>query len=668
MFKKSFKSISILFRFAPVLTVLKLVQIGLSAALTPLSIYFTQRIIDAVSGILAQGGGWGGWSGQGSQGGWGGQGSQGSQSSLLLWLGLLLFSLLFYSAIGAGFFNGILHVSFRRKLNIGMTPEVIAKFMRLDYACFEDEGVQDTLLRMSSDPQDKVFQLFLTMLQVLESMIGVVGAALIFAQAGWWFVAGFAGLLVPMIWLDFKAADMMNTMFNNQSADERMMHYLGGLLSNKSSLFELKIFRATQYISGKWRVISRKVLDARVKTTIHSQKYFLVSTVLFKCWSFFIVLGLISTIVNGSITIGLFTALIASTWAILNNAEALSYSVQNMRRQYLMMEHYYTFFGLPEIDACSAHGAYGAQDAYGSHNAHGAQDAYGAHNALDTYGAHRAQDACDAQNAHSPRVAHVEPPVEIPPHIVFDNVVFCYPKTESKVLNGVSFEVNAGERVALVGVNGAGKSTIIKLLCRLYKPDSGRILINGADIQTLDAAALRRAFSVVFQDFCHYELTLRENVAFGDLSKLNDDGALHGALAMGLAEGIADLDAPLGKLEESGVDISGGQWQRIAVARACLSNSAFVILDEPTASLDPVAESNMYHSFAEVLKNRGCIMISHRLASARMADKIVVLSDGVVKEMGRHDDLMSAGGLYARMYESQSGWYATDAEGGGRDI
>jgi ABC-type multidrug transport system fused ATPase/permease subunit len=464
---------------------------------------------------------------------------------------------------------------------------------------------------MSSDPQYKVFQLFLTILGVLECMVGVVGAALIFAQAGWWFVAGFAALLVPMIWLDFKAANMMNTMFNEQSTDERKMHYLGGLFSNKTSLFELKIFRATDYIAQKWRGISRDVLDTRVKTTIRSQKYFLISTILFKCWSFFIVLGLVSTIINGSITIGLFTALITSTWAILQNADTLSHTVQNLRQRYLLTEHYYKFLSLPEI-----------------------------------------------QNEG-------EPLTDEPPHIVFENVVFTYPKTDVKILNGVSFEVKQGERVALVGENGAGKSTIIQLLCRLYKPDSGHILINGMDIQTVDAAALRRVFSVVFQDFCKYTLTLRENVAFGDLSKLHDDDALQDALKMGLADGIVppagipNLDTPLGKLEENGVDISSGEWQRVAVARACLSNSAFVILDEPTASLDPVAESNMYHGFAEVLKNRGCIMISHRLASARMADKIVVLSDGVVSEIGGHTDLMAAGGLYSRMYESQSAWYSS---------
>ena len=588
MLRKSFKSISIVFKYAPGLTVVKIIQIGLSAVLAPLSIYFTQRIIDTATGIITNGGGWRG---------------------LAPWLSLLLFSM-FFSSVGGGFLNGMLYISIKRRLNAGMTPDVVEKFKRMDYACFEDKGVQDTLQRMSSDPQDKVFQLFLTILGVVECSIGVVGAALIFTQAGWWFAAGFAALLVPMIWLDFKAADMMNTMFNNQSQDERMMHYLGGLLSGKSPLFELKVFRATGYIAKKWRGISQAVLDTRVKTTMRAQKYFLLSIVLFKCWSFFIVLSLVSVVVSGNATIGLFTALIISTGAVLGNADTLSHTVQNLRQRHLLMEHYYRFMSLPESPAV------GAPLPGGS------------------------------------------------PRIVFEDVVFAYPNTDSKILDGVSFEVRQGERVALVGENGAGKSTIVKLLCRLYKPDGGRILINGVDIQALDDGALRSMFSVVFQDFCKYALTLRENVAFGDLAKLHDDGALLGALRTALAEGIADLDAPLGKLEESGVDISGGQWQRVAVARACLPDSSFVILDEPTASLDPVAESEMYHSFAKVLDNRGCIMISHRLASARMADRIVVLSGGAVAETGRHADLMEAGGLYSRMYESQSAWYAPSEKGG----
>ena len=588
MLHKSMRSISILFKYAPWLTALKLLQIGLSAVLTPLSIFFTQQIIDTASGVILFGY---------------------PIKKLYLWISLLLFSM-FFSSVGGAFFNGILYVSIRRKLNVGMTPDILEKFKKLDYACFEDKDVHDTLERMSSDPADKVFQLFLTVNGVFEYAIGVFGASVIFMQAGWWFAIGFAALLLPMILLDFKAADMMNTMFNNQSQEERKMHYLGELLSSKSSLYELKVFGSSGYIVRKWRDIARQVLDARVKTTMRSQKYFLLSMILFKCWSFFVVLSLLSAVLRGTITIGIFTALIASTGTVLENAEMLSHSLQNLRQRHLLMEHYFRFMSLPEI-------------ADGRENT-----------AVES------------------------------PHIVFDDVTFTYPKTCKRVLNGVSFDIRPGERVALVGENGAGKSTIVKLLCRLYNPDGGRILINGVDIRELDIYTMRRIFSVVFQDFCKYTLSLRENVAFGDISRLNDDESIRAALKMGLADCTADLDTPLGNLEEKGVDISGGQWQRIAIARACLPDSAFVILDEPTASLDPVAESEMYHSFAEVLKNRGCIMISHRLASAHMADKIIVLSDGVVAETGSHDELMAANGIYTKMYKAQSSWYVQAPEGG----
>jgi ABC-type multidrug transport system fused ATPase/permease subunit len=236
------------------------------------------------------------------------------------------------------------------------------------------------------------------------------------------------------------------------------------------------------------------------------------------------------------------------------------------------------------------------------------------------------------------------------------------------VLRGVTFSVRQGERVALVGENGAGKSTIVKLLCGLYKPDRGDIRIGGAPIAELSASQLRRVFSVVFQDFGSYELTLRENLAFGDIGKLNDDGALRGALERGLWSESMALDTNLGKIEDDGVDLSGGQWQRIAVARSLLGDSAFVILDEPTAALDPLAESRMYETFQSMLRvglrERGCVMISHRLASAKLADKIIVLDGGAVAQSGAHDELMKTEGRYREMFTAQAAWYV---DGGGAE-
>lgn len=585
MFRKTLRTIHILFRYAPGLTIIKLVQLGLTGVMAPLSIYFTQRVIDAASGVVAHGADW---------------------QPLAGWCACLMGALLFGSTEG-GFLDGILFIAIKRRLNAGMTPNIVDKFKRLEYACFEDKDVQDTLQRMSSDPQDKVFQLFLTVTGALTCIVAMAGSAVVFAQVGWWFMAGFLALLAPVIWLDFKAADMMNTMFNHQSTDERRMRDLGSLVANKSALFELKLFGATDYIMGKWRSLANQVLDTRVKTTFRAQRHYLVSLLLFKVWSAFIVISLVAGAVRGDMTIGLFTALIASTGAVLANAELLSHTLQRLRSRYLLMDHYYTFLALPEA-------------AYGDKTLE-----------------------------------------EGPLRVVFDQVVFTYPKTGVPILNGVSFTVEPGERVSLVGENGAGKSTIIKLLCRLYEPDSGQILVNGTNIRQLRREELQRVFSVIFQDYQRYELSLRENVAFGDLSKLKDDDALRSALVMGMAEDMADhLDEPLGKLDPAGRDLSGGQWQRVALARACLPDSAFVILDEPAAALDPLAESRMYESFARVLANRGCILISHRLASARMADKIVVLAEGVVAETGDHRTLMDTGGLYARMFDSQRAWYGKE--------
>lgn len=244
--------------------------------------------------------------------------------------------------------------------------------------------------------------------------------------------------------------------------------------------------------------------------------------------------------------------------------------------------------------------------------------------------------------------------------IILSHVCFTYPSTDREILHDVSLTIRRGERVAFVGENGSGKSTLIKLICGLYQPSHGRIIVGGHDISTLSESSRRALLSVLFQDFQSYSMSLRENTAIGNINKLNDNNAVLGALADAGAADIAEkhgLDAQLGKLRPDGTDLSRGQWQRVAMSRAFISNSEFTALDEPTAALDPIAESRMYESFSEILHERGAIMISHRLASAKMADKIFVLDGGRIVEEGSHDELMQNGGLYADMYGLQSSWY-----------
>ena len=243
-------------------------------------------------------------------------------------------------------------------------------------------------------------------------------------------------------------------------------------------------------------------------------------------------------------------------------------------------------------------------------------------------------------------------------------------------VNHVSFTVPTGQVGILLGPNGAGKSTIIKLLCGLYEPTAGSVAIGGVPVGDLSEELRLKLLSVVFQDFQSYQMTLRENVAIGSPGALNSDKKLAEALRLAgagemlLDEGWKGLDQSLGRLDGDGRELSRGQWQRIAMARAFVSDAEYVVLDEPAASLDPVAESRMYENFTRIFKQRGAIMISHRLASARLADRIFVLDGGRIIQSGSHEELMQKQGMYHDMYVAQSAWYQeggtenTEGQGG----
>lgn len=252
--------------------------------------------------------------------------------------------------------------------------------------------------------------------------------------------------------------------------------------------------------------------------------------------------------------------------------------------------------------------------------------------------------------------------------IEFDRVSFTYPGTEKKILDELSFKINSGEKVSIVGENGAGKSTIVKLLMGLFRPDSGRILIGGRPLEDYSQSVREHLFGAVFQDFNKYSITLGENVGVGYVEKINDQGAvteaMHKARVDSFLEGLpAGSDTLLGREFEGGTDISGGQWQRIAIARAFMGEKPVQILDEPTSQLDPMEESRIYSEFAEMAEGRTAVFITHRLASTRITDRILVIARGKVIQSGSHEELMKQGGLYADMFQAQRQWYVK-AEGG----
>lgn len=244
----------------------------------------------------------------------------------------------------------------------------------------------------------------------------------------------------------------------------------------------------------------------------------------------------------------------------------------------------------------------------------------------------------------------------------FRNVSFTYPGTERTVLKNFSLTLSPGERIALIGENGQGKTTVVKLITRLYDPTEGEILLDGVDLREYSLEDLHRHIGVIFQDFMRFEMTARENIAIGRVDRPHQQTEIESAAHKSLADTVVSklaggYDQMLGRRFEGGVELSGGEWQKIALARAYLRDAQLLILDEPTAALDARSELEVFQRFAELTEGKMALLISHRFSTVRMADRIVVLSGGQLIEEGDHDQLMARGGIYAGMFEMQAASY-----------
>lgn len=521
---------------------------------------------------------------------------------VLLWGTLYVVSLI--GAQAYSFTIGKLGKYLNRKLTKSLSPAIIDKFSRMDYHYYENAECRDVMSRMTANPQQAIHDTFFSVINGIGQVAKLVGMLGVFFRASLWIGLGAALIGIPMSILNVRATVKQQRLLREATSDQRMGEYLQNLFSDKHSAYEIKIFHAKDHILDLWHEVMKRINERYVRITKILLRAQATVSLLKIAYTAFAVITLVSGFISGVIELGVVVSIVYAIENMFSILTSAAYSISDLSARTYEIGYYKEFMDFGER-------TFGKENLPHDHN------------------------------------------------ITFENVSFRYPGTKREILHNLSFEIRSGEKVALVGVNGAGKSTIIKLLCGLYTPDSGRITIGGKDISELSQDAVRQVISVVFQDFGSYQLTLRENVAFGDLSKIDCDGQLREALTLAGAEKIAEngLDKNLGRLEEDGIDVSKGQWQRIAIARAFLSNADFIILDEPTASLDPIAESKLYESFSSVLQKRGCILISHRLASARLADRIIVIEGGEVIEVGSHDELMQSGGLYSAMYEEQSEWY-----------
>ncbi|MDX2250162.1 MAG: ABC transporter ATP-binding protein [Bacteroidia bacterium] len=253
-------------------------------------------------------------------------------------------------------------------------------------------------------------------------------------------------------------------------------------------------------------------------------------------------------------------------------------------------------------------------------------------------------------------------PSAIQEGFVFENVSFKYPNSPQYALRNASFTLKAGEKIALVGENGAGKTTLVKLMARLYDPTEGRILLDGHDLRHYDLDQLRQAIGVIFQDYVRYSLTVGENIAVGQITDLDNKARIEEAARKSMADTVVKTlaggyDQMLGRKFDKGVELSGGQWQKVALGRAYMREAQVLILDEPTAALDARAEYDVFVRFSELTQGKTAILISHRFSTVRMADRILVLENGGIRESGSHEELLALGGIYAELFELQAQGY-----------
>ncbi len=271
-------------------------------------------------------------------------------------------------------------------------------------------------------------------------------------------------------------------------------------------------------------------------------------------------------------------------------------------------------------------------------------------------------DFMDAEYSERVDSEMVKLPDEIKEGFVFEKVSFKYPESETFVLKELSFHLKAGDKLALVGENGAGKTTLVKLLLRMYKPTSGRIFLDGKDIWNFRPAEYQKLFGVIFQDFVKYYFVAGENIGVGKVDEIDNRSKIEYAAEKSLAAEVIEqlpgkYDQQLGKRFTGGKDLSGGEWQKVALARAYMKNAEVIILDEPTAALDARAEFEAFQRFTDLTKGKTAVLISHRFSTVRMADRILVLKNGRLLEMGTHDELLEKGSLYAELFQFQAKGY-----------
>jgi ATP-binding cassette, subfamily B, bacterial len=481
----------------------------------------------------------------------------------------------------------------------------------LDLQSYEDPVFYDRLERARVQATDRLGMIQSIGRLVQQTITAILMSVAIMAFSPWLMLLLCAGVLPAFVGESHFAFLGYEKNFR-QTPIRRQLDYLRQLAGSKEAAKELKLFGLSAFLTERFTRLSNKVYDEDV--ALAGRRFALGSwlSVLGTIGYYSAYVFVIWKTLLGAITIGSLYLLSAAIQQASLNIQQVFSSLAGIADQALFLTDLLAFFAMqPTI--------------------------------------------------RSKEYAHPIPR-PIRQGIEFRHVSFRYPGTDRLVLRNLNLDLDAGERMALIGENGEGKTTVVKLLTRLYDPTEGQILLDGIDLRDFRLEELHQEIGVIFQDFMRYDLTARENLAVGRIDELaNIDLLIDAAQKSQADEVIAKLpmayEQMLGRRFEGGVDLSGGEWQKLALARAYLRNAQLLILDEPTAALDARSEFEVFHRFAELTVGKTALFISHRFSTVRMADRIVVLKDGAVAEQGSHQQLVSLGGLYADMFAMQAASY-----------
>lgn len=565
--KAIFNTYRLVRRNAGAIYVLILLESIISALTDPLIIYATKLSVDSIVGFV----------------------SGGADVKPVIFL-VLLFAWKELSK----FFRNILDIKLEQRLELNLNKSLMKKLSLIAVDEIEKSEFQDKLNQIKDRPHLALIELFNSSILILSTVIKVVGIAFVFFN-----ISGILGIsyfiaAIFDILFTFLAVNKMNKMFENTSRNEREMENVIDILKNKDALYEIKVFKMKNLFLNRFEKYSSAVFKERLDTTLKSQNYLLLSSVVNIVWMGLVILFIVSKLLAKAIGAGDLTAIVTSASNTLDMAEDFVYEASTVSNNGYIAN---TLFYILSSDE-----------------------------------------------------RKVEKSSKYGDEIEFSHVSFKYPGTQKTVLHDLSFKINKDKVTAIVGENGAGKSTIIKLVAGLYEPTEGSVRISNMNPYSMSNEDISNELSIVFQDFKNYELSLRDNILFGKVGDISEDLRL-----LELDKYSENIN--IGKLEEDGVYLSGGENQKLALARAIQKKSDFLIFDEPTASMDPMVEAKMYDNILKVLKSRGAIIITHRLVLSKLADDIIVLGDGRIVERGSHDELMNRGGIYKQMYDEQSGWY-----------